>query len=111
MGQFGLHLRAWEHGNILNAQWLKDLLLEIVIERETGRALHANASPVDTDLVPDLDRYDFTRMVSYAVFPALAGLMHKRLNQILEMTREFIVPNGFAMIAKTLVKESVPKAS
>ena len=80
MSQSGLHGRIWKHGNIMQIQRLKDILVEIVIQGQTGYALHEKAGPINIyldALVNSASNLD--GLLPYPIFPPLSWLVHQRL--------------------------------
>lgn len=48
--QVGPHRLIWDHGHVLDAQWLKDVFLKVIVEGKSTDTFKRYASPVDADL-------------------------------------------------------------
>lgn len=60
--QLLLHLGSWQHVNVLESQWLHDVLLDQVVQAGLCGSLHDDSGPVNVD----------------TVLPLLTGLVDKR---------------------------------
>ena len=95
-GEVFAHRVRGEHVDVLQAQRLEDVLLEVVVERHVGGAFDQLAGPVDVD----------------AVFPAGARLVDERLGEeLVRVAREFVQPRGAVVGEKLGVEERVAEAS
>jgi hypothetical protein len=50
VSQTSFHGFVWEHGNVLEAQRLEDMLLEVIVERQTSHPLDTESCKIDADL-------------------------------------------------------------
>ena len=75
VSQCFLHLGCREHVDVLESERLHDILLEVVVQPQAADTLNEDSRPIDVD----------------AVFPYFAGLVHKRLTEIIPwVARELI---------------------
>ena len=87
--QATLHVVGREHVDVLDAEGLEDVLLEVVVQGHARDALDDGAGPVDVHLVSSLGISTLTNrtrragssMMAYAVFPFASGLEGEWLPQ------------------------------
>ena len=65
--QMLLHIFRRKHIDVLDAHWLKDVFLEVVIQSHSGDALDKLSGPINID----------------TVFPLFARLVDKRLAKVI----------------------------
>lgn len=92
----GLHVVGREHGDVLEAEWLEDVLLKVVVEPQPGGSFDQLARPVDVD----------------AILPCFARLIDQGLGEIIvERAREFVEPPCPSPVVEALVEERVSEPS
>ena len=96
VGQVFLHVRGREHVDVLEAQRLHDVLLEVLVQRQARYALDDRAGPVDVD----------------PVLPHLARLVDERLTQVLpRLAGELVEARRPVEVVEAWIEERVAEPS
>ena len=84
-----LHLRSREKGDILEPQGRKDVLVAVVVQRQSGDALERDTSEVDV----------------HAVLPFFPRLEQQWLQDVLYVAGELIKSDRMRIVTQSLIEE------